>query len=302
VGWRFLQPFVEPADRFVFSQLRFAPGWMDTARVREIMPSIDPFSAKNAPLEPELAKAVLQYVGLLAGHCDPPAVSFARRDGSPGRIDRHVDILQTGPPPPADAPLVAQLSRWDRLKDMPGVVRAFAEHVDRTHGAHLVLAGPAVHGVADDPEAAGVLDDCETVWRSLPESARAHVHLACVPMHDPDEAAVIANALQRHATVVTQKSIAEGFGLTVVEAMWKHRPVVASRVGGIVAQVRDGENGLLVDDPEDLAAFGAAVDRLLGDADLAHRLGDAAYRTAHEEFLGDRHLERWAALFGELLD
>ena len=71
-------------------------------------------------------------------------------------------------------------------------------------------------------------------------------------MTDPDEAAIIVNALQRHATVVTQKSLAEGFGLTVVEAMWKHRPVVASRVGGIVDQIVDGEHGLLIDDPHDL--------------------------------------------------
>ena len=98
-------------------------------------------------------------------------------------------------------------------------------------------------------------------------------------MQDPDEAAVIVNALQRHATVVTQKSLAEGFGLTVVEAMWKHRPVVATRVGGIVDQIVDGESGLLIDDPSDLGAFGAAINRLLADDALAQRIGAERLRT-----------------------
>ena len=120
-------------------------------------------------------------------------------------------------------------------------------------------------------------------------------------MHDPDEAAMIVNALQRHATVVTQKSLAEGFGLTVVEAMWKHRPVVASRVGGIVDQIVDGEDGLLIDDPSDLIGFGHAINRLLADEPLAARIGANAYEKAHREFLGDSHLEHYAALFGSIL-
>jgi trehalose synthase len=109
------------------------------------------------------------------------------------------------------------------------------------------------------------------------------------------------NALQRHATVVTQKSLAEGFGLTVVEAMWKHRPVVATRVGGIVDQIVDGEHGLLIDDPHDLAGFGAAINRLLDDPALAARIGDQAYERANHDFLGDSHLERYAALFASML-
>jgi len=112
---------------------------------------------------------------------------------------------------------------------------------------------------------------------------------------------VIANALQHHATVVTQKSLAEGFGLTVVEAMWKRRPVVATRVGGIVDQITDGEQGLLIDDPTDLAGFGAAVNRLLGDPDFAAGLGANAYERAHRDFLGDSHLEHYANLFAALL-
>jgi trehalose synthase len=182
------------------------------------------------------------------------------------------------------------------MKDMAGVLEAFAHHVDRRHGAHLALVGPTVHGVTDDPEAALVLDDCIEHWRALPAAVRSRIHLACVPLHDPDEAAIITNALQRHATVVTQKSVAEGFGLTVVEAMWKRRPVVGTRVGGIADQIDDGVEGLLVDDPHDLAAFGNAIDRLLGDAGLRASMGERAHERAKRDFLADRHLEHFAAV------
>jgi glycosyltransferase involved in cell wall biosynthesis len=108
-------------------------------------------------------------------------------------------------------------------------------------------------------------DDCIERWRELPHAIRGRVHLACVPLADADGNAAIVNALQPHASVVVQKILAEGFGLTVAEAMWKSRPIIASAVGGICDQVMDGEHGLLVEDPRDLPAFGAAVQRLLRD-------------------------------------
>ena len=108
---------------------------------------------------------------------------------------------------------------------------------------HLVLAGPDVFAVADDPEGVDVLEETEAAWRELPPRVRRRVHLALLPMDDADENAVIVNALQRRADVVVQKSLAEGFGLTVSEAMWKARPVVASDVGGIRDQIEDGVTG-----------------------------------------------------------
>ena len=229
-----------------------------------------------------------------------PALAFLHRDGSPGCVSCHADLVGTGPPP-AGAPLVAQVSRWDAMKDMAGVMEGFAAHVDPALGAHLLLVGPAVAGVADDPEAAAVLRDCRGRREALPAAARERVHLACMPMDDPDEQAAVVNALQRHAAVVTQKSLAEGFGLTVAEAMWKARPVVASAVGGIQDQIDDGVDGVLLADPRDLAAFGAAVERLLADPGEARRLGAAARARVVDEFLGDRHLQRWADLLGGLV-
>jgi trehalose synthase len=122
-----------------------------TQRPRQRAPSIDPFSAKNEPMSRRNVRMALSYVGLLDGGDSPPVVPFARRDGSPGRINRHVDVLQSGPPAPVDAPLVVQVSRWDYMKDMAGVMEAFAKHVDSALGAHLVLAGPAVTGGCGRP-------------------------------------------------------------------------------------------------------------------------------------------------------
>jgi trehalose synthase len=124
----------------------------------------------------------------------------------------------------------------------------------------------------------------------LPEAARRRVHLATLPMDDPEENAIIVNALQRHASVIVQKSLAEGFGLTVAEAMWKARPVVASRIGGIQDQIVHGDSGLLLDDPHDLAAYGATVARLLADPRLAERLGQRARERVRDHFLSVRSL------------
>jgi trehalose synthase len=165
----------------------------------------------------------------------------------------------------------------------------------------LALVGPAVSGVADDPEGEQLWEETVAQWRALPQGVRARIDLATVPMDDPVENALVINALQRHATVVVQKSLAEGFGLTVAEAMWKSRPVVASAVGGIVDQIADGDTGLLVQDPRDLESFGAAVDRLLRDPVEANRLGRNARSHVERHFLGDRHLLEYAAAITELI-
>ena len=199
---------------------------------------------------------------------------------------------------PAEARLVLQVSRWDRLKDMAGVLTGFTDALaDLPADVHLVLAGPDVTSVSDDPEGGQVLATCRELWAGLDRSRRQRVHLVLLPMDDVDENAHLVNALQRRADVVVQKSLVEGFGLTVAEAMWKGRPVVASRVGGIQDQVTDGRDGLLLDDPRDLVTFGDTLARLLHDPHLSARLGATAHERVYEDFLGDRHLEKWVALF-----
>jgi trehalose synthase len=120
-------------------------------------------------------------------------------------------------------------------------------------------------------------------------------------MDDLEENAAVVNALQRHAAVVVQKSLREGFGLTVTEAMWKGRPVVASKLGGVRKQIEDGVSGLLVEDPSDLAAFGALLRRVLRDGTLARRLGEAAYRRARQRFLHTHHLAMWVTFLAHML-
>jgi trehalose synthase len=164
-----------------------------------------------------------------------------------------------------------------------------------------MLAGPEVSGVADDPEGTEVLGQCRVEWKHLPAAVRDRVHLACIPMDDGDENAIIVNALQRHAAVVVQKSLVEGFGLTVTEAMWKGRPVVASKLGGIQDQIDDGQDGLLVEDPYDIDAFAEVLRRPLLDAALASRLGAGAHDRVLKDYVGDRHLAQYVDLFSRLV-
>jgi trehalose synthase len=293
-AWEFLRGWLEAADAFVFSRGPHVHAWMPEQKVEIIPPSIDPLSPKNQPLDAAVVRATLGRIGFLEPVAGA-APRFLRRDGSPGAVSRRAAFPRRGAVPTGDTPLIVQVSRWDHLKDMAGVLRAFADHVPPP--VHLALVGPTVEGVADDPEGATVLGECVSSYDRLPRSVRARVHIVSLPVDDPDENAVAVNAFQRHATVVVQKSLEEGFGLTVTEAMLKARPIVASRVGGIQDQIRHEREGLLVDDPTDLESFAAAANRLLADPSLAGRLGVAARRRVIEEFVGDRHLIH----FGELL-
>ena len=305
-GWAFLRPYVRHAEALVFSRREYAPAWVDGQRLAVIPPSIDPLAVKNMALAPEQVTAVLARVGLVAGGQREGPVGFVRRDGTSGAVRSHRrsgGLLLGSEPPPHTVPLVVQVSRWDRLKDMAGVMEGFVCAVDGDdlNGAHLMLAGPEVSGVADDPEGAEVLADCREEWNHLPSAVRRRVHLACIPMDDVDENAIIVNALQRHAAVVVQKSLVEGFGLTVTEAMWKGRPVVASKLGGIQDQIADGRDGLLVEDPYDIDEFAEVLRRPLGDAGLADRLGAAAHARVLEEYVGDRHLAQYVDLFSQVV-
>jgi trehalose synthase len=297
-AWEFLSPLLAYARGFVFSRRSYVPAVLSERPTWIIPPSIDPFSPKNEPLTDPVARAILITSGLLPG-TPSVAPTYIRRDGSPGEVSRPAWLAAEELPGPDD-PIVVQVSRWDRLKDMTGVLRAFAAHVAPSGPGTLVLAGPAVEGVIDDPEGAAVFAECMAAWQSLPPAQRARTILMTVPMSDVDENAIIVNALQRHARVIAQKSLAEGFGLTVAEGMWKGRPVVGSAVGGIQDQIAPG-TGVLLRDPTDLAGFGRAVRELLDDPARAERMGAAAREHVRDHFIGDVHLLRYAELFSSLL-
>ena len=297
-AWAFLSPFVRTADAYVFSRPTFAWEGLDPDRISVIRPSIDVFSPKNADQTEEQRAAILSRSGIVprrtSGH-----PTYVRADGTPGRVDRRAELVETAPLTPATR-VVAQISRWDRLKDPIGVMHGFAHHTAEQCDAHLVLGGPATEAVADDPEGSEVRAAVIHAWRDLPDPLRRRIHLAALPMDDIEENAAIVNALQHHADVVVQKSLAEGFGLTVAEAMWKQRPVVASRLGGIQDQIIDGESGVLLSDPGDLRAFGLAVAGLLAEPERAQRIGVAARARISHHFLGSRHLSDYFELIHRL--
>jgi trehalose synthase len=299
-AWSFLRPYVEPADAYVFSREAFIWEGLDRAKIELIAPVIDAFSAKNQHLDDGAVGAILRVAGLSDGAEVGAEPTFTREDGTPAAVRRHAQLVEEQPLQPQD-PMVLQVSRWDRLKDPLGVIHGFVEYVAPDSDAHLVYAGPAVSAVTDDPEGADVLAEAGIFIASLDRAARERVHLACLPMDDLEENGAIVNALQRRADVVVQKSIAEGFGLTVAEAMWKARPVVASRIGGIQDQVVDGVSGILLDDPTDLGRYGDAVRALLQDPDRAHAIGQEAQERVRDEYLAVRSLIQYLDLIARLL-
>jgi trehalose synthase len=177
---------------------------------------------------------------------------------------------------PTDLPIVTQISRFDRWKDPEGVIKAFKlarEEVNTT----LVLLGNVA---TDDPEG-------EEVYQSLLDQREERIIILS------REDTALVNALQSRAAVVLQKSIREGFGLTVSEAMWKSTPVIGGNVGGIKHQIDHGENGFLVDSVEEAAE---RIVQLVKDEDLRKRMGEKAREKVRENFLMTRLLENYLDL------
>lgn len=181
---------------------------------------------------------------------------------------------------PTDLPLVVQVSRFDRWKDPEGVIRAF-QAARREVPSTLVLLG---NMAADDPEGQEVLT-------SLLRHQEERILIKCV------SDATLVNALQRRAAVVLQKSLREGFGLTVTEAMWKGTPVIGGNVGGIPAQILDGVNGFLVNS---VAEAAEKMVLLLKDEALRREMGGRARESARRRFLMPRLLEQYLDLFNFL--
>jgi trehalose synthase len=287
-AWAFLAPLLEQARGAVFSVAGHVPDVLRHHRLAIIPPFISPFSLKNCEVDPGTVTAALVTCGLYDDN-GSTAMAEAARPIAP----RHrVRVISEACPRP-DVPLLVQVSRWDRLKDMDGVLTSFASFVDE---GYLALVGPDPNGIPDDVEQHEWFGRCLRAWQALPAAQRARSALICLPMDDLDENALLVNAIQRSADIVLQKSLAEGFGLTVTEAMWKSRPVVASAVGGIRTQITHGHDGLLVDDPTDLSEFGALAASLLkGDTD-GNSMARRGHRKVLRDFLADREIVATAHL------
>ena len=213
-------------------------------------------------------------------HVSMPAINpfnIKNRELSDKEIDERLAHYEI----PTDLPLVVQISRFDPWKDPEGVVKAF-KLARKEVEATLVLLG---NFATDDPEGSKIF-----------ESLRACQEERIMILTKGDDTALV-NALQTRATVVLQKSLREGFGLTVAEAMWKRRAVIGGNVGGIRYQIKDGVNGFLVSTIEEAAE---RIVRLLKDKKLREELGKKARETVREKFLLPRYVEDYFDLFGEL--
>ena len=242
--WSFLEAYVSQYDGAIFSSPQFARQLPIPQHL--FYPAIDPLSEKNRELEPEFIMQVLTRYS--------------------------IDPLR---------PILTQISRFDRLKDPVGVVRAY-RIVRRYFDCQLVLAGGSA---TDDPEGAEVLKEVKRAAEDDPD-----IKVLELPPWAPLE----VNALQRASSVVIQKSLREGFGLTVSEALWKKKPVVASAVGGIPNQVIHKHTGLLAHSVEGTAY---QIRYLLSHPEIAARLGEQGHAHVKENFLITQNLKRYLTLF-----
>ena len=242
--WDFLRPYIEQYDASVFS----SPSFAQELKIRQFLipPSIDPLSDKNKELSRETINAVLKKFGITK-----------------------------------EKPIIAQISRFDYLKDPLGVIdvyRLVKKYID----CQLVLAGGTA---TDDPESNEVL-------AKVREKAEkdSDIHILAIPAASD----IDINALQRAADVILQKSIREGFALTVTEGLWKAKPVVASAVGGIPLQIKHKFSGLLSRTTEGTAYW---VKQLLNSPEYAKRLGETGRQHIKQNFLLTRHLRDYLLLF-----
>jgi len=245
--WAFLRPYVERYDAAVFSSDDFRQDLPIPQHI--FFPSIDPLSDKNRDLHQATVDRILGALGI-----------------------------------PRDKPIVIQVSRFDRLKDPLGVMRAY-RLARRRFDCRLVLVGGSAD---DDPEGAAVL--AEVLQEA---NGEADIHVLGERQYEEVE----INALVRAASIVVQKSIKEGFGLTVTEALWKRKPVIASPAGGLPTQVVHDRTGLIARSPDEAAD---CMCRLLGDAQLMRELGEAGRERVRQEFLITGNLRRWLALMSEV--
>ena len=190
---------------------------------------------------------------------------------------------------PLDKPLLAQISRFDKWKDPAGVLEIF-KLVKKEVDCRLVLCGSMA---SDDPEGIQIYERIKQKANSL--IAKGDVILIT------SENNILVNALQRSSAVIIQKSIREGFGLTVTEALWKETPVVASNVGGIPLQISDGENGFLFE-PNDNDGFAQKIIELIRKPDLARKIGENGRETVRGKFLVTRILNDYLDLLNDILN
>jgi trehalose synthase len=250
--WGFMAPYLNEYPAAVFTMAQYVGPGVDFKHLATITPTTDPLSAKNAPLDPVTAKAIVTRYGF-----DP------------------------------DRPLLVQVSRFDPWKDPLGVIDAYRLVKDKIPEVQLALVGSMA---SDDPEGWNYYD------RTVRHAGEDYDVRILHNFHGVGNEAV--NAFQTAADVVIQKSTREGFGLVVTEALWKEKPVIGGKVGGIPLQVIDGQTGFLVESVEECAE---KILYLLEKPAEAQKMGLAAREHVRQHFLSPHQLAYYLQLFNQLL-
>jgi trehalose synthase len=315
-AWDFLRPYATDYHRAVFSAAEYVPPFL-ADRSTVIHPAIDPLSAKNKELNLHHTVAVLSNAGLAVPPgplWTPPYRAMAQRLAPDGHM---YPATASGDFGLLTRPIVTEISRWDRLKGFEPLLEAFARYKRRLlHGgwsddpthrlrqelSRLVLAGPSPESIQDDPEAVDVFEGLKARYRALDPLVQEAVAIVSLPVASVEENALMVNALQRASSLVVQNSLREGFGLTIAEAMWKRVPILTNRRAcGPRQQVQDGEQGCLVDDPEDVETLADAIDGMLREVERRRTWARNAQRHVHANFLVFSQLRSWLRLLAQTL-
>jgi len=315
-AWNFLKPWAEDYDETIFSLREYVPDFLED-RSDLIQPAINPLSPKNRTLSVTELTDILRR-SRLSGSSHPtvdadfsPPARRLQRDGSFAPATRPQDLGLM------ERPIVTQISRWDRLKGFAPLMQGFARMKEssfldrnatserdryRLSLSRLVLAGPDPESVSDDPEGQEVFNEICSLWHDLPSEIQRDVAVITLPMTSRRVNALMVNALQRCSTVVAQNSIQEGFGLTVTEAMWKRRPVMATHAAGLREQVKDGVHGRRTPQAGDPESIAHTLQEMLSAEADRKRWARNARRRVSERYLVFTQVRRWLEVLAQAVD
>eukprot|EP01126_Amoeba_proteus_P045562 TRINITY_DN5104_c0_g1_i8.p1 TRINITY_DN5104_c0_g1~~TRINITY_DN5104_c0_g1_i8.p1 ORF type:complete len:463 (+),score=80.90 TRINITY_DN5104_c0_g1_i8:135-1523(+) len=323
-AWSFLESYVLEYNLTIFSAKEYNPQFAPNPRI--VYPSLHPEDHKNRFLSSFEIKSILGKAGLFhSNEVDqedfPYKIKMLKQDKT-FVVPTEDSVLSTFGF--LDRPLILQISRWDRLKGWRELLEAFVDlksnpdkyvnmdvkddklkrdRVDFIKRMGLVLAGPDSSKISDDPEGIEVFESLVNQIVSCPHELGGSIAMLSLPLEDRWQNALIVNALQRLAEVVIQNSLREGFGLTLLEAMWKQRPCIASNACGLRQQLRPDIDGLMIDDPTSPESVARTINEMIGMGDDKRKeFGNSAKNRAGGNFLVYEQVRRYIDCVRDVLE
>jgi trehalose synthase len=288
-----LRPHLDAVDVAAFLRPPYVWPDLDPSRVIVVPPGIAPRSSKNQELAMSTTAAAAPL--LTTGELPPSLQTDGRRESDDAPV---LDHAGTGFIDDPARPIVLQVSRWDPLKGHRGVLAGFRAAAELETHAELVFVGPHIDPDRNYPENTTVLNQLLADRGALPEPIRRRVHVWRFRPCSPHDEAVAVNVLQRAATVVTQNSLREGFGLTATEAMWKKAAVLVSGVGGLGEQITHDVTGVVAPDTSGGARWSEQLSHALAHPSERRRWGAAAHERVAERYLAQVTLRRQIEALG----